>query len=147
MSGQFKQGLYSPVNKSKYIGKHQPRYLSSWELKFFQWCDRNTNVLEWASEAVIVPYTSPVDGRVHRYMVDNIVAIKEGDNIVKYLIEIKPSKQTKPPEPSKRKKKTTIIYENLTYAVNCAKWEAAKKWCLNKNWKFLILTENELFSS
>lgn len=141
---QYKQGTYKPVHRQKYIGNKLPQYRSSWELKFFQWCDRNDNVLEWCSESIIVPYMSPVDGRYHRYFVDNAIVLKEGDKIVKYLVEIKPSKQTKPPTPSNRKKKSTIIYEQVTYAVNQAKWEAARKFANKKNMKFIILTENEL---
>jgi hypothetical protein len=141
---QFKQGVYKPVHRDKYIGKSCPVYRSSWELKFFQWCDRNTNVLEWSSENVIVPYKSPVDGKYHRYFVDNAIAIKEGNIIKRYLVEIKPFKQTQPPKPSNRKKKSTILYENVTYAVNQAKWEAARKYAQRRNMDFIILTENEL---
>jgi len=142
----YKQGLYTPVNKSKYIGNGKPRYLSSWELRFFRWCDINTNVIKWGSESVIIPYTSPLDGRLHRYMVDNVVHIKEGRTIKKYLIEIKPYKQTQQPTPSKRKKKSTILYENTMYIRNISKWKAAKAWCKKHNHEFLILTERELFS-
>lgn len=141
----FKQGTYKPVQPHKYKGGSNPQYRSSWELRFFQWCDRNVNVLKWGSETVIVPYTSPLDNRVHRYFVDNIVTIKEGNDINTYLVEIKPSKQAKPPVKSNRKKKSTVLYENATYAVNQAKWAAAKKYADQKNIKFIILTENELF--
>ena len=51
---QYKQGKYTPVNKEKYNGKHTPEYRSSWELKFFRWCDRNDNVLKWSSESTVV---------------------------------------------------------------------------------------------
>ena len=142
----YKQGIYSPVNSEKYKGAGKPEYRSSWELKFFKWCDKNPNVLKWGSETVIVPYVSPVDNRVHRYFVDNIISLKEGNAIKTYLVEIKPSKQTKPPIPSKRKKKSTILYENYTYAVNQAKWAAAQKFAQSKNIEFIILTENELFN-
>jgi hypothetical protein len=140
----YKQGVYQPVNRNKYIGRGIPEYRSSWELKFFQWCDKNQNVLEWSSESVIVPYKSPVDGRYHRYYVDNVVALREGDSVTRYLIEIKPHKQTVPPKQSNRKKRSTILYEQKTYAVNQAKWEAASKFAKIKNMKFIILTENEL---
>ena len=140
----YKQGIYKPVNSKKYTGRGIPEYRSSWELKFFQWCDKNSNVLEWSSESVIVPYKSPVDNRYHRYYVDNAVALKEGNEVVRYLVEIKPHKQTQPPKESKRKKKSTILYEKMTYAVNQAKWEAANKFANTKNMKFIILTENEL---
>ena len=81
----YKQGVYRPVNRNKFIGIKLPEYRSSWELKFFQWCDKNSNVLEWGSESVIVPYRSPVDGRMHRYYVDNVIALREGNTINKYL--------------------------------------------------------------
>ena len=140
----YKQGVYRPVNRNKFIGIKLPEYRSSWELKFFQWCDKNSNVLEWGSESVIVPYRSPVDGRMHRYYVDNVIALREGNTINKYLVEIKPYKQTQPPVSSKRKKASTILYEQKTYAVNQAKWAAAKIFATKKDMNFIILTETEL---
>lgn len=143
--GDFKKGLYRPKNKDKYIGRSNPSYRSSWELYFFQWCDRNPNVLEWAAEAVVVPYISPLDKKVHRYFVDNVLILKEGRNNVKYLVEIKPYKQTIPPNTTRRKKKETLLHEQATYQVNQAKWEAANIWAKRNGYKFIILTEKELF--
>jgi hypothetical protein len=141
---QYKQGVYAPVNPNKYIGVKKPQYRSSWELKFFQWCDKNVNVLEWGSETVVVPYISPVDNRPHRYFVDNVIAIQEGNEVKKYLVEIKPYKQTLPPVKSNRKKKSTVIYEHVAYAVNQAKWKYASQFAKKKNMEFIVLTENEL---
>lgn len=141
---QYKQGVYAPVNPNKYIGVKKPQYRSSWELKFFQWCDKNVNVLEWGSETVVVPYISPVDNRPHRYFVDNVIAIQEGNEVKKYLVEIKPYKQTLPPVKSNRKKKSTVIYEHVAYAVNQAKWKYAAQFAKKKNMEFIVLTENEL---
>jgi|TARA_Y100000310_G_scaffold339855_1_gene433862 hypothetical protein len=140
----YKQGIYNPVVREKYKGCKSPEYRSSWELKFFQWCDKNPNVLEWGSESVVVPYKSPVDNRYHRYFIDGIISLKEGNNITRYLIEIKPYNQTVPPIESSRKKRSTILYEKVTYAVNRAKWEAAEKFAKKRNMSFIILTENEL---
>jgi hypothetical protein len=142
---KYKQGIYKPTDQHKYKGKSNPRYLSSWELKFFRWCDNNPSVVEWTSESIIIPYISPIDGRAHRYMVDNKVIIREGDKLAKYLIEIKPFKQTRKPTSHGNKKKSTILYENLEYVRNQAKWEAARKWCDKHGYKFQILTERELF--
>lgn len=142
---KFIQGVYKPINPQKFMGK-QAVYRSSFELKFFKWADINPNVLKWGSENVIIPYISPVDGRVHRYFVDNIIHLREGANISRYLIEIKPSKQTIAPTPSKRKKATTVLYEKVTYAVNSAKWDAAKDYAKMHGMKFQILTERELFT-
>jgi DNA modification methylase len=124
--GKFKQGLFKPKNKAKYIGKEDPVYRSGWELKFFRWADDNPNVVEWASEAVIIPYVSPLDQRVHRYYTDGIIAIKEGTTIKKYIIEIKPKAQTVLPTKG-RKRMSTMVYETARFAQNQAKWDAAKK--------------------
>ena len=142
-SNKFRQGLFKPKNSSKYVGRTPPVYRSGWELKFFRWCDENTNVLEWASEAIIIPYVNPIDGKGHRYYTDGVVVIRETNGINKYIIEIKPSDQLKQPTTG-RKKNSTLIYENKRYIQNMAKWNAAKKWCEQRNYKFLILTEKEL---
>jgi hypothetical protein len=140
---RYKQGIYKP-DTDKYKGGSYPKYRSSWELKFFRWCDSNPNVVEWTSESVVVPYISPLDGRAHRYFVDNVIKIKEGTKISKYLIEIKPKKQTLKPTAHGNKKKSTILYENMEYIRNIAKWNAARKWCSKRDYKFQILTEDHL---
>lgn len=142
--GRFTQGIFTPRNKSKYVGKEPPAFRSGFELKFFRWCDNNPNVFEWASETIIIPYTSPLDGKVHRYYTDGVVAIKEGNKVVKYIIEVKPLSQTLPPVVTKRKRQSTLLFENQRYIINMCKWEAAKKWCDIHSFKFLILTEKEL---
>ena len=143
--GKFKQGVFRPRNPQKYIGKETPVYRSSWELQFFYWADTNPNVLEWASEAVVIPYLNPLDNKYHRYHTDGVVAIRESNNVItKYIIEIKPSKQLVAPVASKRKRSSTLLYENQQYVTNTSKWAAAQKWCDQKGYKFLILTEKEL---
>lgn len=142
--GRYTQGIFRPKNPSKYIGKETPVYRSGWECKFFRWCDDNPNILEWASEAVVIPYINPLDNKTHRYHTDGVVIIKEGDKITKYLIEIKPSSQTVAPVASKRKKQRTLLYETQQWVTNTAKWKAAQQWCDRNKFKFLILTEKEL---
>ena len=102
------------------------------------------NVVRWSFEAVRVPYLSPVDNKVHFYIPDFLIEIKKGNLVETLLIEIKPKKQTKRPEANKKQKKT-ILMENLTYAVNIAKWKAAEKYCNENGIKFKILTEEDLF--
>ena len=61
----------------------------------------------------------------------------------KYLIEIKPYKQTLPPiKPSRQTKK--YLYEAYEYAKNQAKWKVAKEFCEDRQWEFKVLTEKEL---
>ena len=139
---KYRQGIFKPINDDKFIGS-KATYRSGLELKFFRFCDNNQNVIKWGSENIIVPYISPLDGRMHRYYVDNYVVIKEGKDIKKYLVEIKPSKQTKPPQ-TKYRKKQHLLYEQKAYAVNQAKWEAARTYSKKYGLSFIIITEREL---
>lgn len=140
----FKKGIYNPRNREKCDNKGYLEYRSSWELCFFKWCDNNPNVVRWGSENVIIPYISPIDKKLHRYFVDNTVSLREGDKIVKYLIEIKPSDHLSPPKFSKRKKEKTLIQGRIMYENNKAKWASATKWASLNNYKFVILTEKDL---
>jgi hypothetical protein len=142
MRKKWRQGIFTPKNQNKFIGS-KAVYRSGLELKFFRFCDDNPNVLEWGSENIVVPYISPLDNRAHRYYVDNYIAIKEGSKVNKYLVEIKPSKQTKPPT-TKYRKRQHLIYEQRQYVINQAKWKAAKQFCIKKGLTFIILTEKEL---
>tara|TARA_A100001015_G_C14629218_1_gene570967 strand:+ start:370 stop:684 length:315 start_codon:yes stop_codon:yes gene_type:complete len=86
---------YKPSNPEKYQGN--PNNIicrSSWERRFCVWCDRNENIISWASEEFSIPYLSPIDKRVHRYFPDYIIKVKEKNNKVKnYVVEVKPKKQ------------------------------------------------------
>ncbi len=108
------------------------------------YCDNNENILSWGSEEVVVPYVSPVDGKMHRYYVDFIVEVKKknGSTCVK-LIEVKPKKQCSPPKKQSRKTRR-YLNEVKTWGVNSAKWKAATEFAENRGWEFQILTEKEL---
>ena len=119
-------------------------YRSLWELKFMRYCDSNINILEWGSEEMYVWYRSPVDNRPHRYFPDFYIKTKESDGkIKKYIIEVKPKRQTKPPAKPKRQTKG-YLREAFEYAKNQAKWKAANEWCIDRGFEFKVLTENEL---
>jgi len=109
--------------------------------------DKNPNVLQWASEELFVPYKSPLDGKWHRYFPDFIVRMRdrEGKTVVK-MIEIKPRSQSVPPEVRKDGQRITKKYlrEVATYGINNAKWEAAKEFCADRNWEFVVLTEKDV---
>lgn len=143
---KYTQGRFHPQNPGKYKGDLQNIiYRSSWELKFMQWCDRNPNVIEYASEEFCIPYLSPIDGRVHRYFPDFIMKVKEqSGEIKKYIIEIKPKRQTVPPVQTSKKRNKTFINEVKTYVVNDAKWKAAEEWCKDHLLEFMIITEDQL---
>ncbi len=119
-------------------------YRSLWELKFMKYCDSNINILEWGSEEMYVWYRSPVDNRPHRYFPDFYIKAKESNGqIKKYIIEVKPMKQTAPPAKPKRQTKG-YLREAFEYAKNQAKWKAANEWCIDRVFEFKVLTEKEL---
>jgi hypothetical protein len=139
------QGIFRPKNPQKYIGdSNNIVYRSSWECRVMNWFDQNDDIISWASEELIVPYKSPIDNRFHRYFPDFIVKVKTRDGTMKTLmIEVKPKKQTMPPEPRKRVTKQYVT-EVTTYGVNQAKWKAAHEYCLDRGWEFKIMTEEHL---
>lgn len=139
------KGRFSPRNIKKYRGDHRNIiYRSSWELKFMKYCDMNRSILEWGSEEIVIPYRSPIDGKVHRYFVDFYIKVQDvNNNIQKYLIEVKPKKQTREPKVQKKVTKR-YINEVTEYAKNKAKWEAAQEFCEDRNYKFMLITEDEL---
>ena len=139
------KGKYYPSFPRKYKGDPTNIvYRSLWERKFMVYCDKNQNILEWASEEIAIPYRSPIDNRVHRYFPDFYMKVKETNGKIKnYVIEVKPAKQTKPPKKPKRQTKG-YIREAYEYAKNQAKWKMAKEYCADRQWEFKVVTEKEL---
>ena len=139
------KGKYYPSFPRKYKGDPTNIiYRSLWERKFMVYCDKNQNILEWASEEIAIPYRSPIDNRVHRYFPDFYMKVKETNGKIKnYVIEVKPAKQTKPPKKPKRQTKG-YIREAYEYARNQAKWKMAKEFCADRQWEFKVVTEKEL---
>ncbi len=139
------KGKYKPKHTRKYKGNPTNIiYRSLWELKFMKYCDSNSNILEWCSEEIVLPYRSPIDNRIHRYFPDFYIKVKENNGKVKkMIIEIKPKKQCVEPLPQKKKTKG-YIYEVYEYAKNQAKWKAAKNYCLDRGYEFKVITEDEL---
>ena len=139
------KGKYYPSYPRKYKGDPTNIiYRSLWERKFMVYCDKNDNILEWASEEIAIPYRSPVDNRVHRYFPDFYMKVKErGGKIKRYVIEVKPAKQTKPPVKPKRQTKG-YLREAYEYAKNQAKWKMAREFCADRQWEFKVVTEKEL---
>jgi len=108
------------------------------------YCDTNEKILEWGSEEIFVWYKSPIDRKPHRYFPDFYIKVQEANgSIKKYLIEIKPLRQTTPPPKPQRQTKKYIneVYE---YAKNQSKWEAAREWCADRGYEFKVITEKEL---
>jgi len=139
------KGKYIPKNPNKYKGDHTNIiYRSSWELKFMKYCDARKSIIEWSSEEIIIPYRSPLDGRIHRYFVDfYIKSIDMNNNITNYLVEVKPKNKINPPIKNSQNSKK-YLYEVYEYLKNQAKWNAAKEYCKDKKMEFIIITEDNL---
>lgn len=143
----FKTGHYDVINKSKYVGDlSKITYRSSWELFFMKWLDLNESIIEWGSEVVNIEYFYPLTGEKRRYYIDFYFLDKKNN---KYLIEVKPEKQTLRPVKPKEitgKKNDRYQKELHEYMVNIAKWDRARDVSLKDGFKFLIVTETTLKS-
>lgn len=142
----FKQGFFKPKNPAKYKGDAtQIVYRSGWELRLMSYFDMHEDVIWWSSEEKIIPYRSPVDNKIHRYFPDFLINIKNKEGKTEtVMIEVKPKSHTKEPKrPSKVTKK--YINEVFTYGVNQNKWKAAEEFCADRGWRFMIMTEEEIF--
>ena len=114
------KGKYTPENPGKYMGDSDNIiYRSMWERRCMKYFDVNPSVLGWASEEVAIPYYDTATKRVRRYFPDFLIKIKDKDGQAKtHLIEVKPSKDLRPPVGGKGKKKSTVLYEMKTYQMN-----------------------------
>ena len=93
------KGRYTIKCPEKYAGDAKKVvYRSLWERQAFKWCENNKNIKLWNSEEIVIPYKYEVDKKLHRYYVDLLIQMKNGDT---YLIEIKPKKETIPPKKPK----------------------------------------------
>jgi len=146
------RGRFRPKNPDKYKGDPTKIiYRSSWEAKFFRYIDAHPDIIWWASEEIVVPYLSPIDGRMHRYFPDVVLKKKTPSGEMEtIMIEIKPKKQTAPPDIAKKNATKTgrisrrYLNEVKTYGVNEAKWKYARQYCAERGWKFALFTEAEL---
>lgn len=146
------KGKFKPQNPEKYKGDPTKIiYRSLWERKFMVYCDTNKSIIQWASEEVIIPYKDPTSGKTRRYYPDFWVKYVDKDGNLKVnLIEVKPKRQLKEPDISKKyntptgRLSTKYVNEVKMYAVNQAKFKAAKEFCLDRKWNFQILTEDHL---
>ncbi len=137
------KGIYKPENPKKYIGNaNMIVYRSLWERKLMCYCDRKNEIVRWASEEISIPYYNPVKKRMAKYFPDFYMEVRKEDKIEKILIEVKPLKETKPPQ-YKRRTKNVLIAEAM-YSQNQAKWNAAREFCLDQGWEFKIMTEKDL---
>ena len=150
--GRSRKSIFIPKNPKKYVGNASNIICrSNWERVFCENCDTNDDIVTWASEEFSIPYISPIDNKRHRYYPDFLIKVKEPDGkFKKYVIEIKPRKQTIKPkmktDSRKRPRMTKSFAKELeNYAVNLAKWNAAIEFCKDNSLEFQIITEDILY--
>jgi hypothetical protein len=138
-------GKFVPKNTNKYLGDPTNIwYRSLWERRVMVHLDDNTSVVGWSNEELIIPYLSPVDNRWHRYFPDFFVKVQNKRGLIESMVlEVKPKKQSAPPQIRSRITKS-YINEVVTWGVNEAKWKAAEEFCMDRGWKFKVITEEHL---
>lgn len=138
--GKWAQNFFTPKNPEKYVGKKKPFYRSGWELVFMQFCDNNDSIIQWASEAIAIPYKNPLTGKPSQYIPDFFVLYenKRGQQVAE-IVEIKPKKQ------SLIESRTASAKDRAIVAVNHAKWAAAKAYCQRLGVAFRVITEDDIF--
>ena len=137
---KYASGKFIMKHPEKYAGTHSPTYRSSWEWGFMQFCDNHPSVIQWASEAIRIPYRNPLSGKNTTYVPDFFIVYQDaaGNNHCE-LIEIKPSKEV-----AFETAKSGL--DKAKVAINLAKWQAARAFCAAKNMTFRIVTEHDLFA-
>jgi Straboviridae/Kyanoviridae head completion nuclease len=136
--------MFRPINPKKYLGDARKIvWRSTWEYRFMRRLDSSPSVVGWLSEGIVVPYLDKTTGRLRRYFPDFLCKKANGETL---LIEIKPAKES--PRHSRlvggKKTDKQFIAEALVWSKNQSKFEAAERYCAQKGWKFVVLTEREL---
>jgi hypothetical protein len=138
---RFASGKYQIQNPEKYVGNKQPTYRSSWEYTFMKTCDTHPAIVKWASEAISIPYRCPVTGRQTVYVPDFFIQYVDKNGAMHVeLIEVKPRNQTMREHVGRNKN------NQIEYARNLSKWQAAHAWCRKQGIKFRVINEQDLFS-
>jgi hypothetical protein len=151
----YKQGYYSPVNLEKYMADPgQIIYRSSWEYRFCHACDMNPNIVKWSSEPIGIDFYNPikvanwqqkgVEPKLSKYYIDFFIVVKQGNELKKYLVEVKPNSHIKPPVLEGRQTLNKIKNYNYllnAYIVNRAKFEAAQRYAQLNGWQFVVCDE------
>jgi len=137
---KWANGQFTPKNVEKYTGKRLPRYRSSWELAFMQFCDNHPAIIQWASESLQIPYQNPLTGKNTIYVPDFVIVYEDKNgNRKAEVIEIKPSSQTFKEAAGRN------LNNQAAIAVNMAKSKAAAAWCQKMGLFFRVVNEKDLF--
>lgn len=156
MYKNVKQGWYKLKNPERFIpprDRHMQsfnestgciQHKSGMELKAFRLVDRSPGVFLFSVEPFPIRYVKPTDGREHRYYVDLYIEFVDGR---RFIVEVKPLSQITPPkEPRNLTRKSMARHKKAmeTYAINFAKWRAAREFARANGLVFDFLTEKDL---
>lgn len=150
-SVRYINGVYRVRYTKKYNGDYtKVIYRSSWERKFCVYCDTSDNVLSWSSEPFTIPYNCPLTGKKREYLIDFYARIRnERGEINDFLIEIKPKAKLKKPLPPRKQTLKKLQYYNVAmkeFLTNMAKFSAARVHAIKIGYRFIVVTEDILFS-
>lgn len=139
--GNAKTGRYKVLNPAKFDGQYAPIYKSDLEHRMMIYLDKNPNIIKWSYEKFAITYLdmSTVPPKKRRYYIDFIAYAKKANGIQKLWIEVKDSRDTKKPDPSK-------VLEYRNYIRNISKWKQARITAQQNNAEFHIITEEQLKS-
>lgn len=138
---KYHSGEYKVKNGEKYLGKKNPTYRSSWELKFCEFCDNHPNVMAWASETLTIKYRHPLTKKVSTYIPDFfVVYMDEKGREFSEIVEVKPYSQTNP-------KYAKSDYDKEQLHINAAKWKAAIQFAKKMGVRFRVITEVDIFKN
>ena len=132
---------YIPRYPEKYIGMYPIICRSTWEYRMCEWLDFNDEVIDWSSESHRIKYIDPY-GKSRVYYPDFYAKIR---NKGKFIVEVKPLKDMRMPNKKGKKSEKTMMIRKHTYLLNEAKFKAAEQYCKKLGYKFVIITEKDLF--
>lgn len=105
---------------------------SGLEMKFIQYCENQSTITGWVSEALAIPYFNRLDKKTSNYYPDFIIQNQDGHQTI---VEVKPYAQTKKPRPQ------DSLWLKQQWIKNCDKWKAAMSYAKEHNMKFILVTE------
>lgn len=163
-NSNYNQGNYIPKNKDKVIKLNTEGgvyFRSSWEKKIMTWLDHKDEIIKWGAECLKIPYQMTHfdngDAKIknHVYYSDFYYEMRKSDGELKQVVvEVKPQKEynmvlalnegkLKVPEKGTKKLKNFEYDLKMAYK-NKQKWETMIKWCNQKGYDFIIITEENL---
>lgn len=139
-------GLFVMKNPEKYFGGSPDKvtYRSSWEWTCMKTFDENPDVLGWSSETCAIPYFNPLAGRQTVYVPDFVIVYVDRTGRKRAtMIEVKPAKEV----PGYLTAGKISKKDQLSQALNMAKWAAARAFCAKRKLGFEVMTEYEIYAT